>query len=173
MVPPHIRPVYLLWLPGHCGLHLNKMPHSLARAYLNSPVSVLPTSTCVTSARCRNFSISPNSAQSTLTPSPEFHHLSFPWNNKWCPSRQFEIFFATPCRIPSLKFALNFALRFAGMAWLLLLQRTWVYQIFFFLLCRQYLSQLSATWAIPVFTSHSLAWAPSLASSRRDGFLAI
>lgn len=109
MVPSYLRQVFLLWVPGHRGLHLNEMADSLARASLNGPViSVLPTSAYVTAARYRNFSISQNSAKSILTSSSDFHHLFFSRNNNWCTSRQLEVFITKwRCRIPPLNFYIH------------------------------------------------------------------
>lgn len=59
LLPPHLRKVRLVWVPGHKGLFLNEMPDPLAKSSISG--SILPCfqpSAYVTAARFRIMEIS-------------------------------------------------------------------------------------------------------------------
>lgn len=108
LTPPNLSLVRLVWVPGHRGIFLNEMADTLARISLDGPVmSVMPSSAYVTAARFRKFSLLQDSTKLKIQMS-EFNHLSFSWDNKWCPTRKLEISVTKlRCRITPLNFYLH------------------------------------------------------------------
>lgn len=109
LVPTTLQKVTLLWVPGHCGLHLNEMADLLARTSLSGPlIPILPDTAYVTASRFRTFCLRNDLSKLPLIPSGDFEHLGFCWNNQWCPSRQLEVTYSRlRCRIPELNFYLH------------------------------------------------------------------
>lgn len=98
----------MIWVPGHRSIFINEMADKLARTSLDLPiVPIMPPTAYVTAARFRKLSLLEDSSK-TMIPNPDFSHLHFTWNNKWCPTRKLEVLVTKlRCRVPPLNFYLN------------------------------------------------------------------
>ena len=83
------------------------MADTLARWSLGGPIlSIVPDTVFITDSRFRKYSLIQD-AKNMKLPVPEYGHLSFGWNNKWCPTRRQEVAITKlRCRIPPLNFYL-------------------------------------------------------------------
>ena len=113
LVPPQLKFLKLLWVPGHCGIQLNEMADCLARASLDGPImSVLPVVEYLTAIRYRRFAICTDTME-TITKWTDYQHLKFSWKPQWSQSRRWEVMIARfRCRVPPL----NLYLHRAGLA---------------------------------------------------------
>lgn len=108
LIPKNFSTVRLVWVPGHRGIFLNEMADVLARWSLDGPAMyIVPDTDFITASRFRKYALHQDSMKARL-PQQEYGHLSFPWNNKWCPSRKLEVSLTKlRCRIPPLNFYLH------------------------------------------------------------------
>lgn len=113
LVPPHVKFLKLVWVPGHCGIRLNEIADSLSRATLDGPViSVLPESEHIVSIRYRKWAIYTDIMEN-ITKYTDYQHLTYPWKPQWSQSKKLEVILTKfRCRVPPL----NFYLHRAGLA---------------------------------------------------------
>lgn len=109
LVPPHLRDIRLIWVPGHRGLWLNETADSLAGSALDGPtVDLSPTPFLLARARfCRYLRLG-ITQEGTITGLDDYAHLAHTWNARFCESRQCEVTLTSiRCRIPQLNFYLH------------------------------------------------------------------
>lgn len=106
LAPSHLSLLRSIWVPRHKGLPLNECADSLAKASLGGPLEpAVPPTAYITAARFRRLTMMNEIYNSSMASHSEYHHLLFPWNRKFCPTRKLEITLTRiRCRIPTLNF---------------------------------------------------------------------